>query len=199
MQTSTRNEIRQQIRLRRNSLTSEKHYQAAVDLRERCLSAEIFRQSQHIALYVSADGEIDTQPLIEALWKQGKQVYVPVLHPFSKGHLLFLRYAEDSPLTFNKYNIVEPKLDQTQIIPVYQLDLICTPLVAFDESGQRLGMGGGYYDRTLEKWFTSGEGAQPVGLAHDCQKVEALPCEEWDIPLPIILTPSKTWSWSNEC
>jgi len=56
-------------------------------------------------------------------------------------------------------------------------------------------MGGGYYDRTLSKWFETGKGALPVGLAHDCQQVERLPTESWDIPLPKIVTPSKTWQW----
>ena len=67
------------------------------------------------------------------------------------------------------------------------------PLVAFDEYGQRLGMGGGFYDRTLQNW--QHYKTQPVGYAHDCQLVEKLPVEEWDIPLPAVVTPSKVWEW----
>lgn len=67
------------------------------------------------------------------------------------------------------------------------------PLVAFDEYGQRLGMGGGFYDRTLQNW--QHYKMQPVGYAHDCQLVEKLPVEEWDIPLPAVVTPSKVWEW----
>jgi 5-formyltetrahydrofolate cyclo-ligase len=98
-------------------------------------------------------------------------------------------------MTYNKFGILEPKLDQTLVKPVKELDLICTPLVAFDSHGHRLGMGGGYYDRTLAHWFKTGEGAQPMGLAHDCQHVEQLPTEAWDIPLPKIITPSQIWQW----
>ncbi|WP_159287438.1 5-formyltetrahydrofolate cyclo-ligase, partial [Klebsiella pneumoniae] len=106
-----------------------------------------------IALYLANDGELNTQPLIEWLWQQGKQVYLPVLHPFAKGHLLFLHYHTHTPMDKNRYGIAEPKLDQRLICPVRELDIIGTPLVAFDQSGQRLGMGGGYYDRTLAPWF----------------------------------------------
>ena len=79
------------------------------------------------------------------------------------------------------------------VLPLSQLDVLVTPLVAFDESGQRLGMGGGFYDRTLQNWQQ--HGLQPVGYAHDCQAVEKLPVEKWDIPLPAVVTPSKIWQW----
>lgn len=96
----------------------------------------------------------------------------------------------------NRYGILEPRLNVLDVLPANQLDVICTPLVAFDGSGQRLGMGGGYYDRTLAPWYQSGNGAKPVGIAHDCQRVETLPVEAWDVPLPEILTPSRHWQWS---
>ncbi|ADO10697.1 Uncharacterized protein ygfA [Pantoea vagans C9-1] len=67
------------------------------------------------------------------------------------------------------------------------------PLVAFDQHGQRLGMGGGFYDRTLQNWRQ--HGFLPVGLAHDCQQVDSLPVAEWDVPLPAVMTPSKLWQW----
>lgn len=195
MKTLTRNEFRTLIRQKRKALSTLEQQQAGLDLVERCSTLNDIHKAQHIALYISTDGELDTQPLIEWLWSQGKEVYLPVLHPFSEGHLLFLRYAADTPTVHNKYGIVEPKLDQTQVKPVRELDIIFTPLVGFDSDGHRLGMGGGYYDRTLAPWFKTGVGATPIGLAHDCQHVEQLPTENWDIPLPKIVTPSKTWQW----
>ena len=118
-----------------------------------------------IAIYLSADGELDTKPLIESLWQQGKSIYLPVIHPFSKGQLLFLQYLNDDQLVYNKYGILEPALDIRHLKPVRDLDVICTPLVGFDSVGHRLGMGGGYYDRTLSRWFSTGEGAKPIGIA----------------------------------
>jgi 5-formyltetrahydrofolate cyclo-ligase len=145
-----------------------------------------------VALFLSFDGELDTQPLIEQLWRAGKKVYLPVLHPFSEGNLLFLHYHPHSELVVNRLKITEPKLDVRDVLPLSQLDVLITPLVAFDEQGQRLGMGGGFYDRTLQNWQQYG--LQPVGYAHDCQGVEALPVEKWDVPLPAVVTPSKLGS-----
>ncbi|MCG3729909.1 5-formyltetrahydrofolate cyclo-ligase [Vibrio cincinnatiensis] len=191
----TRQALRQHIRQRRNQLPSDVQFQASQDLIHRAAQQAEFKHSQHIALYLSTDGELDTMPLIKWLWAQGKSVYLPVLHPFSKGHLLFLHYQFDTPMAYNQYGIIEPKLNKQLVKPVKELDLICTPLVAFDAQGHRLGMGGGYYDRTLSTWFHSGQGAKPIGLAHDCQYVETLPTESWDIPLPKIVTPTRSWQW----
>ncbi len=191
----SRQDFRQHIREKRNQLHSDVQFQASIELVTQCAQLSEFQTAQHIALYLSADGELITTPLIEWLWCQGKRTYLPVIHPFSKGHLLFLHYDQHTPMVLNRYSIAEPKLDQTQILPVQQLDLICTPLVGFDSTGHRLGMGGGYYDRTLEPWFKTGRGPKPIGLAHDCQQVEKLPIESWDVPLPKIVTPSRIWDW----
>ncbi|MCK6264743.1 5-formyltetrahydrofolate cyclo-ligase [Vibrio sp. ZSDE26] len=193
----SRQAIRSHIREKRNQLLSDTQHQAGLDLIEQFSTLAELSNSTHIALYLSTDGEINTTPLIEWLWSQGKSVYIPVLHPFSKGHLLFLHYTPTTPMTLNKYQILEPQLNQTLIKPVLELDLICTPLVAFDSTGQRLGMGGGYYDRTLSSWFKSKQGAKPIGLAHDCQHVDSLPSAAWDVPLPKIVTPSKVWQWES--
>lgn len=77
---------------------------------------------------------------------------MPVLHPFSPGNLLFLAFQKDTPMHYNKFGILEPKLNVRNVLPVSHLDLIFTPLVAFDKDGNRLGMGGGFYDRTLQNW-----------------------------------------------
>ncbi len=157
------------------------------------LAFEPVIRAQTVALFLSFDGELNTTPLIEALWQAGKNVYLPVLHPFSPGNLLFLSYTPQSNLVTNRLKILEPKLDVRDALPLNKLDVLITPLVAFDETGQRLGMGGGFYDRTLQNWQQ--HGFYPVGLAHDCQQVETLPIEEWDIPLPAVVTPSRLWQW----
>ncbi|TNV20908.1 5-formyltetrahydrofolate cyclo-ligase [Buttiauxella sp. B2] len=190
---SLRQEIRQQIRQRRRKLTFDEQCHFAELAAERMLAYEPVVKAATVALFLSFDGELDTTPLIRALWQAGKAVYLPVLHPFSKGNLLFLHYTENSHLVMNRLKILEPKLDVRDVLPLDKLDVLITPLVAFDEQGQRLGMGGGFYDRTLQNWQQ--HGLWPVGLAHDCQHVPTLPAEEWDIPLPAVVTPSRTWEW----
>ncbi|WP_313020132.1 5-formyltetrahydrofolate cyclo-ligase [Atlantibacter hermannii] len=191
---STRQQIRQQIRLRRKSLTHEQQTQAAQQAAARMMGFAPVVEAQTVAAFLSFDGELDTRPLIEGLWRAGKKIYLPVLHPFSAGNLLFLRYFPDSDLVLNHFKIHEPALDVRHVLPLNKLDVLITPLVAFDATGQRLGMGGGFYDRTLQNWRA--HGLFPVGYAHDCQQVDALPVEEWDIPLPAVITPTTTWQWA---
>ena len=189
----TRQQIRQQIRQRRRALTPEQQTQFALQAADRMMAYTPVLLAQTVAVFLSFDGELDTRPLIDQLWRAGKRVYLPVLHPFSPGNLLFLHYHPSSDLVVNRLKIREPKLDVRDVLPLSQLDVLVTPLVAFDAAGQRLGMGGGFYDRTLQNWRQ--HRLQPVGYAHDCQQVDALPTEQWDIPLPAVITPSKTWLW----
>ncbi|RJX70515.1 5-formyltetrahydrofolate cyclo-ligase [Vibrio sinensis] len=193
----SRDEYRKYIRAKRQQLSESFQQQASQELISQFSLLPEFNTSQHIALYLSVDGELNTTPLIQWLWQQGKQTYLPVIHPFSKGHLLFLNYTSTTPMTSNRYGILEPKLSKNEIRPINTLDLICTPLVGFDDRGHRLGMGGGYYDRTLQPWFTKGCGPKPIGLAHDCQHTKRLPIESWDVPLPKIVTPSQIWQWES--
>jgi len=187
----SRDQIRQHIRSTRRALPIEQQTIDAEKLLRRLIKLDVVKNAKNIAISLAFDGEIDTTPFIRWCWKNNKQVYLPVVHPFSKGHLLFLHYSATTEMTTNRYGISEPKLDQQQICPVTQLDIIFTPLVAFDETGNRIGMGGGYYDRTLVPWFEKQTGPYPIGLAHDCQLVKQLPIESWDVPLPEIMTPAK--------
>ncbi|NTS77168.1 5-formyltetrahydrofolate cyclo-ligase [Catenovulum sp. SM1970] len=191
--STSRQQIRQLIRQKRQSLTPEFQQEAASRLvsviKENRFAVEL--KHKKVALYLSNDGELDVTEAIKLCWQQSAEVYLPVLHPFAKGHLLFLRYQENDKLQNNKYGICEPVLDVRNICPVAELDIAFTPLVAFDLAGNRLGMGGGYYDRTfnfLTKTKKSHK-TQLIGLAHECQKVDKLPIETWDVPLKQIITP----------
>lgn len=190
-----RSELRQTVRQLRRALSSSEQRQFAQQACQQALMVINQHKVKRIALYLTNDGELDTRPLIEALWQQGISVYLPRLHPFSQGNLLFFNYAPTSHLTQNSLKIWEPKLDITQMILPHQLDMVITPLVAFDQQGNRMGMGGGFYDRTLAHWQQQGK-PYPVGFAHNCQGVKQLPVEHWDVPLPLIITPQKTYHYS---
>lgn len=194
---ASRQQIRQAVRQRRRLLTPEQQAYFAQQVCEGVMTHPKVLQADSVAIFLSFDGELDTSPLIQQLWQQGKRVYLPVLHPFRAGHLLFLRYAPDTELVRNRLKIMEPRLDVRQVLPLPQLDILLTPLVAFDHQGQRLGMGGGFYDRTLQYRRHTDSGPYPMGLAHDCQQVDELPVESWDIPLPEIITPSHHWQWNT--
>jgi 5-formyltetrahydrofolate cyclo-ligase len=183
-----RSQLRKEVRQRRNALSVAQQHNAAIAVTERLSKHVKIQQAKRIAIYLSNDGELSTKNFIEWCWQQHKKVYLPVVHPFNPGNLLFLNYQQETKLVNNIYGILEPQLDVTKVCPLEQLDIICTPLVAFDNSGARLGMGGGFYDRSLADWQQSK--LYPLGLAHDCQRVEKVPIESWDIPLPEIITPN---------
>lgn len=187
-------QIRQHIRQCRRQLSEPEQQQAPFQVIQHLDQIKRIQQAKNIALFLSFDGELNTQPLIDYFWQQGKQVYLPVLHPFSEGNLLFLRYDSQTLLETHTFGMAQPALNVNHVIPVAELDIIFTPLVAFDHNGNRLGMGKGYYDRTLANWQQ--KGVYPIGLAHNCQQVENIDANPWDIPLPEIITPSKRWQFS---
>lgn len=190
---SLRQQLRETVRRKRQALTPLQQQSAAQQAADQALVYPPLQRASQVALFLSFDGELDTRPLIEALWQRGQQVCLPVLHPFSAGQLLFLRYTPQTLMRNNRFGIPEPQVDVRQVVPLNRLDVMVVPLVAFDLQGQRLGMGGGFYDRTLQHYHDYH--FQPVGLAHDCQQVDRLPTEQWDIPLPAIITPSALHQW----
>ena len=193
--TQQRTQIRKQIRNARRSLSGKQQTISATKLFSQLIKLDKVAKAQHIGISLSNDGEIDTFEFIKWCWANNKHVYLPVVHPFSKGHLLFLEYEKNTEMVLNRYGIYEPKLEKPHACAMKKLELVFTPLVAFDQEGNRIGMGGGYYDRMLEPWFKEKEGPYPIGLAHDCQKVTHVPIENWDIPLPEIITPSQHYQW----
>lgn len=181
--TDLRSQLRHTIRQKRQSLTASQQAQAAQSIISPALSLIQHYQANHIAFYLPFNGEISPLPLMNLLLEQGKKLYLPLLHPFTSGQLLFLNYDCNTSLKFNRLGIEEPVLDVRNIIPLNELEMIFTPLVACDKSGNRLGMGGGFYDRTLSQ----AKHLISVGLAHQCQQVEKLPIESWDMPLHHII------------
>ncbi|MCV2883463.1 5-formyltetrahydrofolate cyclo-ligase [Aestuariibacter sp. AA17] len=192
--THNRNYYRQHFRQLRKSLTQSEQHRASQDLHQQLVQAALLNKARVVACYLANDGEIDLTPTIEYCWQQNIQIALPVLHPFSQGHLLFLNYHHNTLMKANHYGIAEPKLACTDVIPLANIDLILAPLVAFDAEGNRLGMGGGFYDRTLAPINRNSLNTQVVGVAHKCQQADHLPSEHWDIPLAKIITPKQVFS-----
>lgn len=194
----SRSLLRKSIRDKRLAISCADQKHAAQQLLQRLISHPHIIKAKSIAIYLSNDGELDTSPFIEWCWANNKHVYLPVIHPFSKGHLLFLSYTPDTLMCKNRFGILEPKLNVNHIELIDNIDILFTPLVAFDNTGARLGMGGGFYDRSLEKWYSRYQKDKksrpyPIGLAHNCQRVDSVPTEHWDIPIPELITPTKNY------
>lgn len=184
-----RQQLRQQLRHKRNALSESEQHNGALKVTDKILS--LIKPGDVCALYLANDGEISANLLLDISQNNGFTTLLPVMHPFKKGYLNFQHYTKGTTLIPNHFAILEPKLDATQTYALHQIDYIFMPLVGFDPNGNRLGMGGGFYDRTLAKHQSQSNPPKLIGLAHDCQMVKQLPQQNWDIPLDLILTPDK--------
>ena len=184
-------DLRKDIREKRRSLSDSKREQAAFLLCERIASTKLFQRSKHIAFYLPNDGEMDLTLLIQHAWQLGKQCYLPVLAEPNNKRLWFIPYQPEDKLKANRFGIPEPVHNNSlRLRKTLSLDLILMPLVAFDKQGNRLGMGGGFYDRTLAFLRHRQHWHKPnlLGIAYEFQKQENLNTNPWDIPLQAIAT-----------
>jgi 5-formyltetrahydrofolate cyclo-ligase len=185
--------LRQSIRQQRRSLTRAETVDCAEQLAHRTARHALVLQSQRIAAYLAADGEIDPYPLMQSLWALGKTLYLPVLAPFSGQKLWFAEFNPSDELAFNRFGIPEPV--RRRLIKPCALDLVLTPLVAFDCSGHRIGMGGGYYDRSFSFLRRRRYWRKPrlLGLAYELQKQASIIPNDWDIPLDAVATEARIY------
>lgn len=156
----------------------------------RVVALEQYRYAKRIGFYMPINGEVDLTPLWRSASLQGKYCYFPALT--SDKTLDFLPATPATRFKKNRYQVDEPDISQQQAINPEQLDVIFVPLVAFDTRGTRLGMGAGYYDRTLAN-------CRPpllIGIAYDFQRVDYIFAAPWDIPLHAVITELNIF-WSN--
>ncbi|MEW9797256.1 5-formyltetrahydrofolate cyclo-ligase [Alteromonas sp. CYL-A6] len=190
---SQRQQLRRELRAARRALSDAQQDMAAADIASQLLSLPAVADASVVAGYLPNDGEVDLTPLFTRFFSSpdAPAVALPVLHPFTPGHLLFLHYHPQTPMQTNRFGIAEPVCDVTRVIPPTAIDVVLLPLVGFDAHGNRLGMGGGFYDRTLAHRDRWAKKPVLIGIAHDCQQVPALPVQSWDVPLDIIVTPEQ--------
>lgn len=196
MTDQSRSQLRQQLRAARHRLSHQQRQHAAEQLVQQLRGSRLFQRSQHIAVYLPNDGEIDLSPLIEYAWQQGKHCYLPIVGHRHTHRLWFVPFTHDTPLYKNRYGIAEPQHhNRARAFPLRRLDLVLMPLVGFDIKGNRLGMGGGYYDRSFAFLHRHHHWCKPrlMGTAYDFQQQPQLDAQPWDIPLNAIVTESKLY------
>ena len=193
----SRNILRQELRAQRNALSAPQQVRAAHLLATRLATQPLLRVSRRIAVYLPNDGEIDPVPLMTRIWKMNKTCYLPVLSRLTHDRLWFAPFTPDTPLTQNRFGIFEPLTPARTRVSAQELDLILMPLVAFDTHGHRLGMGGGFYDKSLAFLRNRSVWRKPhlIGLAHDFQRVDKLAANAWDVPLQAVATDQKIYQF----
>jgi 5-formyltetrahydrofolate cyclo-ligase len=190
----SRVQLRRLLRQKRRALSAGAQRQAARGLYRQLAQQPQFRRARHIALYLPNDGEIDPRPLLREAQRRGKHTYLPVLSAWPRTKMVFQRVTRHEKLAGNRFHILEPRPQPARQRKIWALDLVLLPLVGFDDRGGRLGMGGGFYDRSLAYLRQRKNWHKPtlMGLAHECQRVDALAMASWDVPLQATVT-DKTW------
>lgn len=173
--------LRKQLRQQRQALAPAFRAQAAAAVATLATGLPTWDTARHVALYWASDGELDPLPLAAACRQQQRKLYLPVLA--GENRLTFHCWNADSTLATNRFGIPEPIPETPETTPA-ELDIIFLPLVGWQRDGYRLGMGGGFYDRTL----ALRRGPLKVGMGFSCQEIEGFPAQHWDVPMDYVLT-----------
>lgn len=183
-------QLRSQLQDKRRQLSLPVQERAANIIAHQLFQQPYFHESQHIALYVAFAGEVSTRLILDKATILHKSCYLPVVQD---SHMHFIKLHPETLLQKNRFGILEPSLDPQYLIEPATLDLVLLPLVAFDSACHRLGMGGGFYDRTFD---FKGAALKPrlVGLAYDFQRVDKIPRSNLDVSLDEVITEKKHYS-----
>jgi 5-formyltetrahydrofolate cyclo-ligase len=186
--SSTTKNLRIDARKARRSMSAPERARASRQIADRFLNSRYFMRSHTIGCYVSSWDEVDTSAIIERAWRAKKRIFLPVT-----GAHRTMRFRETIPeteLAMNDFGLWEPVSGTS--IDVDKLDVVVTPLVAFDSQRHRIGMGGGYFDRTFAFLRNRRYWLRPklIGLAFACQEVPAIAPNPWDIPVFRVFTES---------
>lgn len=194
------------IRKRRAALSSEERQHLSQKICQRVLSSDYFIKANEVALYLAAQGEVEAKTLIDFALENNKRIYLPALDPHDKTRMHFVQYKKEDSLILNRFGMPEPVLAEDRIIDAKKLDLVLCPLVAFDEHANRVGMGGGFYDRhfsfknEVEDEAKNAESPPTlVGLAYDFQKVDAIKPAPWDVPMSAVVSEKKIYLPHKNC
>ena len=191
--TPSKSQYRQRLAAQRRALTADQVQQAAQRVAGRVWRLPVLARSQRLALYLPVSGELDCTPVISAAWRRGRDVFLPVV---IGTELRFAPFAPDSQLLHNRFDIPEPACSDHEWRSAREMDVIFAPLVGFDTEGYRLGMGGGYYDRTLAFLALRANFRRPhfIGLAYAFQEIGAVPHKKHDVQLEAVVTDAACFS-----
>ncbi len=170
----------------RRALDNVQRERAGERIQRRFLRSRLFFSARAIGCYLSSRDEVDTSLVIDRCWRAGKRVYVPVVDDATR--MRFVELTPNTRMTRNRFGLWEPT--SGAILSAKSLDVVVTPVVSFDSKGNRVGMGGGYFDRAFSflgkrrNWYRP----KLVGFAFDCQKVEKIRANPWDIRLYRVLS-----------
>jgi len=178
--SSERSEVRAAGRRARRSVEGAERADAERRLCGHVRSLHTFECASSVGLFVAHDGEPDLSPLVEELWQRGSTVALPVVRSNADGSdtMEFLAWPARTELEPGRFGIPVPLPG-----PAIEPDLLLVSLTAFDRNGNRMGRGAGYFDRYL-----ADRHAPFVGIGFEVQRVDSMPVEAHDVPMPVLVT-----------
>ena len=184
-------ELRKRNRDLRAGLNAVAQDQAARNLGERICSMPEYARARRIAAYFAVNGEISLDFVIDRALAQGKQIFLPNL---DQKALRFAPYFRQQKMRINRFKLPEPDVRDDEMLAPDALDLVLAPLVVFDAMRNRIGMGGGFYDRSFAfRKDPASNSPVLIGVAHEIQKYSQLKPQPWDVQLDMIVTDQKIY------
>jgi 5-formyltetrahydrofolate cyclo-ligase len=181
-----RRTLRRELKAVRRSIPPDARARAARQVARQAERGLALHPGQRIALYAPLGEELDVAPLARAVRRHGGRVYLPRIVNPRTHRMRFV--ADTGAMRRNRLGILEPQA--TSFLAAGSLDIVFVPLVGFDASGMRLGMGAGYYDRAFAFVKPRGAWHRPklIGVGFAAQRVAAIPAEPHDVRLDAVVT-----------
>jgi 5-formyltetrahydrofolate cyclo-ligase len=178
------------MRTQRASLPAAERNRVARAIAHHLERTLLLRPGKRIAIYVAVQGEVSLAPLIRKARQRHCKLFIPQIASFRQGRMHFVALHANQRLRRNRYGLLENHQRTATPVAPGHLDMVLTPLVAFDAHGWRLGMGAGFYDRRFAFLKNNSAWRRPklIGVAYSFQQVASLTPQPWDVPLDAVVT-----------
>lgn len=191
MNVISKENLRTQLLLLRDSLSFEQRWEFSHNIQNQVINLSTIKSIEQIHCYCGYKSEVSTFQLMRQLMHSGKRITVPIvqskskilLHSLINTSTIFIKGLFNTPIPFVPNFIPTEQLNRQNVV-------VLVPLVGFDKHCNRIGYGGGYYDRFLHQIPLS----LKIGIAFSCQEIDAIPSIETDIPLDFVVTEQKIFS-----
>lgn len=184
-------EIRKHVKDSLKKMTTEEYQVLSNIIGMKLLKETSIIEGKTIAITISNFPEVETKKIIENLWELGKKVVVPKCNPVDHS-MAFYAINNFNQLETVYMDLQEPIPEKTELVNSKEIDVMIVPGIVFDKKGNRIGYGGGYYDRYLEKY----DGIL-ISLAFDIQLVDAVPTDLYDLPVQLLITENNRFDCSK--
>jgi len=202
--------LRNSLRKKRAHAASQQFSEATLFLSRFLNNLRVYRMAKNIGIYLPTQSEFPVFPIIEKNLVMNKVTYAPEISSIRNKTMCFTRLSRplkkhlikknslNKNLRRNAYGI-EESIEKNEIINPKALDIVFTPLLGFNKNGERLGMGGGYYDRlfSFKRWRSTPTKPMLIGLAYEAQFHHSITVDPWDVPMDAIITEQNFYAYKR--